>query len=121
LLFSVPIAHTSQRIGDDQGTEAQLLTLLMLVGAQPLFSREWRPGLRLAHAAFDRGHERSLLAAHKGACAELDFDVKIKTRAQDVLAQQATRLSLLQGLAKRLDGQGVLVADVDKAFVRPIA
>ena len=99
------------------GTLAQVSTLLMQVGLphSPLWAGIGRPRPRLAQPAFDRGDQGRFLAADEGAGAPHDLDVEIEARAQDVLAQKAVIAGLLEGDGQPLDGQRVLVPDIDES------
>ena len=55
---------------------------------QALDGRERGTGTRLAALALDGGHQSGLLAAHKGAGAQLDVQVKAEIGAEDIFAQQ---------------------------------
>ena len=79
---------------------------------------EGRTGTGLAAVALDGGHERGLLAAHERARAETDLEVEVKARVQDVLAEQAVVLRLLQRYAQALHRDGVLRPDIDIALMR---
>ena len=48
----------------------------------------------------------------------MDVNVEIKTRAKDVFAQHAILAGLLDGFLDTVQGELILAADVDIAFVR---
>jgi hypothetical protein len=75
-----------------------------------------RPGV--GPAAFDGGHEGGLLAGDESARAADDLQVEDEARPQDVGAEEAVGPGLLEGFADAVDGQGVLVPDVEKTPVR---
>ena len=86
---------------------------------QPLDRRERRPHARHAAPSLDRSDQRRLLAAHEGARALLQPDVKRKAAAEDVVAEQAPLLRLRDGDGQPLDGLGVLGPHVDVPVRRP--
>ncbi len=102
------------------GTLAHVSTLLIAVGlpVDALLDRERRALARLAHLPLDRAHQRGLLAADEGAGAAHQVDVEDEAGAEDVLAEQPELAGLAQGDDQVLDGQRVLVADVDDALGR---
>ena len=61
--------------------------------------------------------QRRLLAADEGAGAPVHLDVEVEAGAEDVLAEQAVLLGLLDGERQVLHRQGILLADVDVALV----
>ncbi len=81
--------------------------------------RERRPGPGHAALSLDRGDQRGLFAADKRAGPFLDLDLEVEPRAQDVLAQQAMRLRLLDRDTQPLQGQRVLGPAVDVAGLGP--
>ncbi len=62
--------------------------------------------------------KRGFFAADKGAGAVFQLDIEVKTAAEDVLAQQAGRGGLFDGLFQPCYGQRVFGAYVDKPGVR---
>jgi len=68
---------------------------------------------RLAHAAFQRGHQGGRFSADEGPAAAVQADVEIEAAAEDVLAEESQFSGLADGKGQVLDRQGVLVADVD--------
>ena len=75
-------------------------------------------GLRARHAAValdGRGHGRAL-AADERACAAVDVHMEAEAAAEDVVAQQAELLGLLDGDGEPVHGHGVLGADIDVAL-----
>ncbi len=72
-------------------------------------------GPRSGHAAFalDRGHQGRFLAADEGAGALVDLQIEVKAGSQDVLAQQAVFLGLVDGDVQAVDGQRILGPAVD--------
>ena len=99
---------------DDLRDVAQGFNVVDVGGAfkQTLDRRErgLRPGFTTL--AFDGGHQGSFLAAHESAGAQTDVDVKVEISAEDVVAQQAVFMGLLDGLLQALNGDGVLSAFV---------
>ena len=61
-------------------------------------------------------HERGFFAAHEGARALLDADVKIEPRAQDVVPEKSRGLCFGNRGEHAFDGQRVFRADVDDAL-----
>src|ERR1700674_1886930 len=59
----------------------------------PRLVQVWRPSgvmgvwARIATLAFERFHQRGLLAAFIGACASVSDYIEVKTRAENVLAE----------------------------------
>ena len=78
--------------------------------------RKGRPGAGHPALPFDRGDERGLLAADKGAGPLLDPDVEAEVRPQDVLPEDAELPHLDDRFLQSLDGQRVFGADVDIAL-----
>ncbi len=78
-------------------------------------SREGRSRAGLAALAFDRGDQGGLFTAHEGSGAHADFEVKGKTRAEDVLPQQAELARLADGDVQGADGDRVFGSAVDVA------
>ncbi len=74
-------------------------------------------GPRLAHLAFQRGHERGGFAADESAAAAADLHLEVEAAAQDVGAEQSLGLGLLDGAHDILDGHGVLMTNIDVALV----
>jgi hypothetical protein len=68
--------------------------------------RERRTGPRHAAGAFDRVDQGGFLAADEGAGAEPDLDVKLKSGAQDVLAEEPVLAGGGNGLFSRLMASG---------------
>ncbi len=62
--------------------------------------------------------ERRLLAADKGACAELYLDIEIEALAEDILAEESALLCLLDREMEPFHGKRVLRPDVDIAVWR---
>ena len=91
------------------------------VAPEPGHRRIGRAHAGHAALALDRVHQRGLLAADEGAGAFLDDEVEVQPAAQDVLAQEAVRLRLVDRFAQRLDGQRVLGPDVEVAALAPMA
>ena len=86
---------------------------------QPAFRRERRAGTRRAAFAFDRGHQRRLLAADKRAGADAQINVEVEGRFKDAAAQQAVLFRLLDRRLQPADRQRILRAHVNEALVRP--
>ena len=61
-------------------------------------------------------HQSGFLAADECARTQADEDIKIKTGAKDVLAQQAIFTGLIDGDFQALDGDGILRAHIDIAL-----
>ena len=76
--------------------------------------RRARPGCTAA--AFDRGDEGGLLAAHEGAGTEADLHVEGEGGVHDVVAEVAGTLRQPDGRAQALHRQRVLRAAVDVAL-----
>ena len=77
-----------------------------------------RTGTGHAALAFDGGDERRGFAADKGAGAFLDLHREIEAAAEDVLAQQAHLLGLLDGNAEVLHRQRIFMPHIDVAVLR---
>ena len=75
-----------------------------------------RPGVGLADEALDGGHQRRLLAAHKGPGPLADLEVEVELGAQDVVPQETEFPGLVDGEFQALHRQGVFVAHVDVAL-----
>ena len=99
---------------------ARVSTLFRTVGFSQRPAIAGNGGTRTGFAAlaFDGAHEGGFFAAHECAGAHHDFDVEVEAGAEDVLAEQAVLIGLVDGLADALDGERVLGAAVDDAFVR---
>ena len=76
------------------------------------------PRPRHAALTLNGGEERRLFTTDKGAGAEADLNVKGKIRPQNIVAQEAVVLPLLNGHFQALDCQRVFGADVDEAALR---
>ena len=103
------------RIG---GTLAQVFTLLTTVGLphRPLvtgYGGRVRGSPAVAFERFDQGR---FFAADVGPGPAAERDAERPAAAEDVLAQQAALLGLVDGVFEDLDGQRILVADVDEPF-----
>ena len=85
---------------------------------QAAFGGIRRADARLAALALDRMDQGRLLAADERPGAEADFQIEIETRAQDVLAQQAPLVTLLDRPLDPLDGHRIFGADVEEALMR---
>ena len=120
LLPSVPmLRNQSTPLLMISGTLAQVSTLLRLDGLSqsPLLRGVYVLGPRLPDAPFDGGHQRARLPGDEGPGAAMDRHVEVEARAQDVRAQKSVLPCLLQGHPRVLDGQWVLLPDVDVALV----
>jgi len=78
--------------------------------------REGRLGHGLAALAFHGLDQGRFLAAHERAGAVLQLDVEVEARTEQVGAEHAVGLGILDGLAQALDGQGIFGPDVDRAL-----
>ncbi len=87
-------------------------------GVEPRRGRERRLEPRLAAAALQRVEQRRLLAADVGAGAGVHDDVQVEPGAEDVAAQVALRVRLLDGVADPAQRVQRLAADVDRAELR---
>ena len=67
--------------------------------------------------AFDRGHQRGFLAADERAGAQTQLNIKIKSGAQDVFAQQAIFPRLSDSNFQPLYCDGVFGADINVTLV----
>ena len=85
---------------------------------QPLVGREGGTRARHASPALQGRQQGCLLAADESPGALLDLDVEAEVRPQNVLAENAELLGLLDGDPHVLHRQGVLSPDVDVAFGR---
>ena len=103
------------------GTLAQVSTLFRLVGLSqmPLTGGAHVLGPGLADAALDGAHQGARFAADEGAGAAVDLDVEGEAGAEDVVARAGRSSRACSRAACRLlDGQRVLLADVDVALAR---
>ena len=80
--------------------------------------REGRLDARHAALAFERLHQRGLFADLVGARAGLRDDVEVDARAEDVLAEEALRVGVGDGLLHDLEQVAVLAAQIDEAHLR---
>ena len=83
---------------------------------EALLSGEGRPGPGFAAVSFDGAHQGGFLAADKGAGAHADFKIEVEIGAEDLVAQQAERLRLIQSGAQPLHGQRILRPHIDVAL-----
>ena len=67
---------------------------------------------------FHRRHQRSFLTTDESTCANPNFDVKVKTRAEDIFPQQAFLPSHLQCRLETFHGNGILRPDIYNAVGR---
>ena len=67
--------------------------------------------------AVDRGNQRSLLTADKGAGAKAQLNVEIKAGTQDIFAQQAIFAGLANGHLEAVYGDRIFSADVDISLI----
>ncbi|OPZ46054.1 MAG: hypothetical protein BWY94_00921 [Actinobacteria bacterium ADurb.BinA094] len=106
-------------VGDDPGHVGPGLDVVDVGGAAPEAGDggEGRTGARHAALALDRGDQRGLLAADEGAGAELEVQVELPARTEDVASQEPALLGIGDRLGEALDGQRVLGAHVDVALV----
>ena len=92
LLFSVPMPanHSAplRMIGGDVGERLDVVDQRR-AAPQAALRRERRARTRRAALAFDRGHQRRLLAADERAGADAQVDVEVEGRFKDAAAQQA--------------------------------
>ena len=56
----------------------------------------------------DAGHQRGLLAAHESAGAQLDVQIKMEARAEDIVTQQAVFPGLADGHLQTVHRDGIL-------------
>ena len=75
--------------------------------------REGRSGARHTSFAFDRRHQSRFFAADKCAGALINLQIEIKSRAQNIFAQKAGFLSLIDGHIQTVNGQRILGAAVN--------
>ena len=75
-------------------------------------------GPRLAGMPFERFDQRGFFPADIGPGPTADGDAERPTAAKHVVAQKPAFFGLLNGVFENLDGQRVLVADVDEPFPR---
>ena len=86
------------------------------LSVQALDSRERGTGTGLAALAFDRGHQSGLLAAYERARAQTQLDVEIEAGAEDILAEQAVFMRLIDRDLQSLDSDRILRTDIDVAL-----
>ena len=115
-------AHTAEPVGALQDDLRDIGIGLDVVengryAKQTLDGREGRAGTRLAAVALDRGHESCLLAAHKGAGAEAQMNIKIEAGAENILAKQAVLAGLPDGHLQAVDSDGIFGADINVALI----
>ncbi len=79
---------------------------------------KWRTNARDAALPFERFHQRRLFADFIGARAGVHKDVEIDARAEDVLADEAARVSVGNGLLHDLDQVAIFAAQIDVAGLR---
>ncbi len=103
---------------DDLGNVGVGFDVIVVGGFAPqaLDRRERRAGAWFAALAFDRSHQGSFLAAHKGAGAHADFQVEGKIAAEDIFTQQAKVARLLDGNIQGFHGDGVFGPAVNVAL-----
>src|SRR5450759_245299 len=103
------------------GILAHVSTLLMAVGlpSMPFLHRIGGPLARFAPLPLDGPHQRRLLAAHESPGAFHDVDIERESRAQNVVPEEPQFARLAQRDHQVFDGQRILGAHVDHAFVRP--
>src|ERR1035437_2683781 len=77
--------------------------------------RERRPNARYAALAFERLHQRRLFANFVSARAGMREDFEINAGAEDVLADEAARVSVGHGLLHDLEQVAILAAHIDVA------
>ena len=80
--------------------------------------REGRARARQPAFSFDGLHQGGFLAADEGPGSHANFQVEIEAAAEDVLTQQAVISRLLNCHAQRVDGDGVLGANVEVTLLR---
>ena len=85
---------------------------------QTALGREGRPRPGHAPLSLDGGQQRGLLSAYKGAGSLFDLEMEGEVRAENVVAQQAQLLAVLNGFAQVLHGQRVFGPGIDIALVR---
>ena len=105
---------------DDVGDVGKRLDVVQAGGLAVQALVDGTRGLRARHAAValdGRGHGRAL-AADERACAAVDVHMEAEAAAEDVVAQQAELLGLLDGDGEPVHGHGVLGADIDVALGR---
>ena len=95
--------------------------LLTTVGLRKAPSTAGNGGLMRGQAAlaFQALDQPRFLAADVGAGAAVDVDVEVEALAEDVLAEQAGGVGLVDGLLHGARGGAVLVADVDVSRAGP--
>src|SRR5579872_5404330 len=79
-------------------------------------SRKWRTGTRSAGFAFERGNQSSFLTADECARAFDQFDIELKSTAENVFSQQAVLAGLFDGSVETMHRQRILGAHVDDSF-----
>src|SRR5580704_18723815 len=72
---------------------------------------------RNAALAFERLHQRRLLAYFVGSCTCLRDDIEIDARSKDVLAQKALRVSVRNRFLHDLEQIAIFTAQVDEAHL----
>ena len=105
---------------DDLSDIGQCFNVIQNTGFLPqaCHGREGRTGSGHAAFAFNGGHEGCFLAADKRARALVNFEIEVKARAEDVLAQQAGFFGLRNGDVQAVDGQRIFRAAVNVAGMR---
>ena len=84
---------------------------------QTALEREGRFLARLAALSFHRGDQGGFFAADESAGADADFDIEIKSGAEDVLAEQAGFLCLCNSGFQTFHGNGIFRTDVDDTVI----
>src|SRR5919199_402522 len=83
------------------------------LGIQAFDGREGRPEPRLADLALERFEQCGFLAADVGACAAVNIEIEVDTRAPEVLAQEAPRVGFTDGPLEHPRPVRVFAADID--------
>ena len=101
-----------------RGTLAKVSTLLSTVGLANRPCSTVRGGFDAGHAAvaFDGGGQGAAFAADERAGAFADFDVEIKSGAEDIRSQQAVFPGIGDRLFQAAYRERIFGADVDVTF-----
>ena len=104
---------------DDRGDIGQCLHVVHQRGLAPQTDLRWIGRLEawLAALAFQRVDQRRLFPADVGTRASVDRKIDVEPTAQDILAQEAMPVRIVDGLDPSLDAQEELAPDVDE---RPV-
>ena len=113
-------AEPGRAAGDDRRDVVPRLNIVDVGGTPPesLLRGKWRPGPGPSRFAFQGRDQGCFFPADESAGSLDHFYVELESTSQDVVAEHAIFMGLLNRTVQPMHGQGILGADVNDALGR---